>query len=186
MEDTRIVDLYWARSEKAIEETSAKYGNYCYSIAFNILANAEDADESVNDTYFKTWNSIPPTRPKILSAFLGKITRNLAFNRYRMENADKRGGGDIPLILDELSELVSGQDDVEGAIELSELKAAINAFLKGLSQDKRNIFIRRYWYGDTIAAIAADSHATESAVKMTLSRTRDELKTFLEKEGIAL
>ena len=183
VEDEKIIELYWERDREAISETDKKYGAYCMTVAKNILKSSEDAEECVNDTYFKTWNSIPPTRPKILSAFLGKITRNLAFNRYRMENADKRGGGDIPLILDELSELVSGQDDVEGAIELSELKAAINAFLKGLSQDKRNIFIRRYWYCDSVKEISARYGMTESAVSMSLMRLRKRLRGFLTERG---
>ena len=111
MDDAQIVQLYWDRNEQAIHATSDKYGNYCTSIAKNILGNQEDAEECVNDTYLNAWNAMPPHRPSILSAFLGKITRNLSFNRYKHNTADKRGGGEIPAVLEELSDLVSGKDD---------------------------------------------------------------------------
>ena len=137
MEDEKIIELYWGRDREAIAETNKKYGAYCMTVANNILQNREDSEECVNDTYFKVWNAIPPTRPKIFSAFLGKITRNLAFNRYRRDTAEKRGGGEMPLILDELSELVSGKDDVENAVELGELKADLNMFLKQFEQMKK-------------------------------------------------
>ncbi|MBQ8831542.1 MAG: sigma-70 family RNA polymerase sigma factor [Oscillospiraceae bacterium] len=183
MEDEKIIELYWGRDREAISETDKKYGSYCMTVANNILHSTRDAEECVNDTYFKTWNSIPPTRPKILSAFLGKITRNLAFNRYRMENAEKRGGGELPLILDELAELVSGEDDVESAVELSELKNTLNAFLKGLSQDKRSIFLRRYWYCDSVKEIAERYAMSEAAVSMNLVRLRKRLRGFLMERG---
>ena len=183
MEDEKIIELYWSRDREAITETDKKYGSYCMAVANNILHITQDAEECVNDTYFKMWNSIPPTRPKILSAFLGKITRNLAFNRYRMENAEKRGGGEMPLILDEISEFVSGNDDVENAVELGELKNVLNAFLKGLSPDKRNIFLRRYWYCDSVKEIAERYAMSEAAVSMNLMRLRKRLRMFLTERG---
>ena len=106
MDDEKIVQLYWNRDEQAIPATAQKYGNYCTSIAKNIIGNLEDAEECVNDTYLNAWNSMPPHRPGVLSTFLGKIVRNLSFNRYKYNTADKRGGGELPLVLDELSDLV--------------------------------------------------------------------------------
>ena len=183
MEDEKIIELYWGRDRDAITETEKKYGGFCFAIAKNILQCREDAEECVNDTYFKTWNSIPYARPKLLSAFLGKITRNIAFSRYRSENADKRGGGEIMLVLDELSEIVSGENNVEKAFELSELTGAINAFLNGLSAEKRGIFVRRYWHCDSIKVIAERYKMTEPSVAMSLMRLRSKLKVFLTERG---
>lgn len=121
MEDREIVNLYWERNSNAIKETASKYGGYCKAIAKNILGNNEDAEECVNDTYLNTWNSIPPNRPNVLSTYLGKITRNLSFDRFRHRHADKRGGGEIELVLDELGECVSGADSVEQEVEKKEL-----------------------------------------------------------------
>ena len=145
MEDREIVNLYWERNSNAIKETASKYGGYCKAIAKNILGNNEDAEECVNDTYLNTWNSIPPNRPNVLSTYLGKITRNLSFDRFRQRHADKRGGGEIELVLDELGECVSGADSVEQKVEKKELIRAINSFLDTLSQEKCNIFLCRYW-----------------------------------------
>ena len=136
MDDKDIINLFFERNEMAIEATSNKYGGYCTYIAKNILKSEEDAKECVNDTYLNTWNAIPPTRPSIFSAFLGKITRNLAFNRYRRSHAEKRGGGEIALVLDELAECVSGSENVEQDIERQELIDAINSFLKTLETKK--------------------------------------------------
>lgn len=141
MEDREIVNLYWERNSNAIKETASKYGGYCKAIAKNILGNNEDAEECVNDTYLNTWNSIPPNRPNVLSTYLGKITRNLSFDRFRQRHADKRGGGEIELVLDELGECVSGADSVEQKVEKKELIRAINSFLDTLSQEKCNIFL---------------------------------------------
>lgn len=183
MEDTRIVDLYWARSEKAIEETSAKYGNYCYSIAFNILANAEDADESVNDTYFNAWNSMPPHRPAILSTFLGKITRRVSIDKWRGQTADKRGNGEITLVLDELSDCIPSRQDVEHEIEAAELAKVINDFVVSLPPMERRIFICRYWYFDQVSAISRQFGCSQSKVKMILHRQRKKLLAHLEREA---
>ena len=184
MEDKRIVDLYWERDEQALTETRQAYHRYLTRIARNILPTEQDTEECVNDVYLRAWNAIPPHRPARLSTFLGKIARRVALDRYAALTAEKRGGGTHAQVLEEWRDcLPCGEGDPSDDLAVRD---ALNRFLRQLPADKRRTFIRRYWYGDTIAAIAADSHATESAVKMTLSRTRDELKTFLEKEGIAL
>lgn len=186
MDDAKIVQLYFDRNEQAIPATADKYGNYCKSIANNILGNHQDAEECVNDTYLSTWNSIPPTIPIILSAFLGKITRNLAFNKYRHNHVIKRGNGEITVVLDELAECVSGLDDVEQEIDRRELVATINSFLETLPSKKRNIFICRYWYSDSISSIARRYEMTESNVSVTLNRLRSKLKEYLSERGYVL
>ena len=186
MDDAKIVQMYFDRNEQAIPATADKYGNYCISIANNILGNHEDAEECVNDTYLNTWNAIPPHRPKMLSTFLGKIVRNLAFNRYKHNTADKRGGGEITAVLDELAGCVSGNDNVEQAYEHKELVAAINDFLGTLPAEKRNIFVCRYWYTDSISDIAARFDMTYSAVSMMLNRLRTKLHNYLTERGYEL
>ena len=186
MEDTKIVQLYFDRDERAIQETANKYGNYCTSIAINILGNREDSEECVNDTYLNTWNTIPPHRPTLLSAFLGKIVRNIAFNRYKHNNTDKRGGGELPIVLDELSECVSGDEDVTKAYEYKELVSDINDFLATLPEKKRNIFVCRYWYTDSISDIATRCGMASAAVSMTLSRLRTQLHNHLIERGYDL
>jgi RNA polymerase sigma-70 factor (ECF subfamily) len=186
MNDAEIVLLYWERNEQAIPATAEKYENYCTTIARNILGNREDAEECVNDTYLNAWNAMPPHRPAILATFLGKITRNLSLNRFRHNTADKRGGGPLPAVLDELSELVSGGDDVEQAFQTGELVKAIDAFLDTLSPEKRCIFVRRYWYTDSISDIAVRFGMKDGAVTMTLSRLRKKLHSYLEERGFEL
>ncbi len=186
MEDFKIVQLYWERDQSAITETAAKYGNYCTSIARNILGNRKDAEECVQDTYMNAWNSMPPHKPNVLSAFLGKITRNLSFDRYKYNNADKRGGNEISAVLDELSECVSGKNNVEQEIEYKELVKAIDTFLATLSSEKRSIFVCRYWYTDSIAEIAKQFHMRENTVSMTLSRIRANLQKYLRERGYEL
>lgn len=183
MEDREIVELYWARNQRAIPETAKKYGSYCTTIAKNILGSNEDAEECVNDTYLGAWNAMPPHRPGTLSTFLGKITRNLSLARYRRSTAEKRGGGELPAVFDELSEAVSGRDDVEGEVDRQELIRAINEFLKTLSPEKRRIFLCRYWYTDSISDIARRCNMSEGAVTMTLSRLRAKLKVHLRERG---
>ena len=184
MEDKRIVELYFQRDEQALTETRQKYSRYLHRVAHNVLQNAQDAEECVNDTYLRAWNSIPPHQPSRLSVFLGKITRRLALDRYAALTADKRGGGTTADILEEWRDaLPHTEGDPTDDMAVRE---TLSRFLRQLPADKRRTFIRRYWYGDTITAIATDSHSTESRIKMMLSRTREELKTFLEKEGIAL
>ncbi len=186
MDDATIVQLYWSRDEQAIPTTADKYGSYCNSIAKNILGNHEDAEECVNDTYLQAWNSMPPHKPSILSTFLGKITRNLSLNRYKYKTADKRGGGELPAVLDELSDLVSGNDGVEQALNTKELINAIDAFLDIIPPKKRSIFICRYWYTDSISEIAALHGMTEGAVTMTLNRLRLKLHHYLLERGFEL
>ena len=186
MDEKQIIDLYWARSESAIAETAKKYGKFCHSIAYNILASHEDSDECVNDTYLKAWNAIPPRRPNKLSAFLGKITRNLALKRYDMYTAEKRGGGQVPLAWEELAECIPDTDSVEQMVDDRILADKINVFLSRLPAEARMIFLRRYWNLSTVKEIAAVYGISESKVKMSLLRTRRKLRSFLEQEGIEL
>ena len=186
MDDEKIVQLYWDRNEQAITATADKYGSYCASIAKNILNNKEDAEECVNDTFINAWNSMPPHRPSILSAFLGKITRNLSLNRYKYNTADKRGGGEVALVLDEIAELVSGTDSVEQKIHHKELLKAIDAFLDRLPPNKRSIFVCRYWYYDSISDIASRFGVTENNVSVTLNRLRLKLRNDLLERGFEL
>ena len=143
MQDNQIVDLYWARNEQAIDATAKKYGRYCYRIAFNILNNREDADESVNDTYMGAWKSMPPHRPSVLSTFLGKLTRRISLNKWRNQNRNKRGGGEVMLALDELSECIPSQQNPERELEMKELALAINHFIGALQPTERDIFVTR-------------------------------------------
>ena len=184
MDDQAILDLYFIRSENAISETAVKYGGYCYSIAYNILVNKEDAEESVSDTWLTAWRTIPPRRPSALSVFLGKITRNGAISRWRERNADKRGGGEIALALEELSECVADPNTVEKAYDHRETVLACNRFLGILPETERNVFLRRYWCVDTVADIAASFGFSEGKVKSMLHRTRQKLRKQLEKEGL--
>ena len=186
MEDREIVNLYWERNASAIKETASKYGRYCKAIAKNILGNNEDADECVNDTYLNAWNSIPPSRPHDLSTYLGKITRNLSFDRFRHRHADKRGGGEIELVLEELGECVSGTDSVEQEVEKKELVRIINSFLDTLSQEKCRIFLCRYWYALPVSEIAVRFGMSEGNVSVTLHRIRSKLKTYLKERGYDL
>lgn len=186
MDDSHIIGLYWERNQSAILATAEQYGGYCTSIARNILENEEDAEECVNDTWLGAWNSMPPHRPGMLSTFLGKITRNLSFNRRRRSGAEKRGGGELPLVLDELGECVSGRDSVEGEYDRKELLNAINEFLDGLSPEKRAVFVCRYWYADRVGDIAARQGMTENHVSVILTRLRRKLQEHLTKGGFEL
>ena len=184
MDDTTIVQLYWDRDERAIPATSGKYGNYCNSIAWNILGNREDAEECVNDTYLKAWGAIPTHRPTRLSTFLGKITRNLALNKWEYLNAEKRGSGQISFVLEELQECVPDVDNTEKIADDLALIEVLNHFLAGLPKEQRIIFLRRYWYLCSVKEIAANHSISESKVKMSLMRSRNALRNILEKEGI--
>ena len=186
MEDKEIIDLYWLRSETAIAQTARKYGRYCRSIAHNILHNAEDSEECVSDTYLKAWENIPPRRPKKLAVFLGKITRNLALDRYRFYTAEKRGGGQMPVALEELAACVPAGDETGRIIDQIVLVELLNRFLGELPVSQRKIFMRRYWYVSDIKEIARDYAMTESGVRMSLMRSRKQLKELLEKEGVML
>ena len=186
MEDETILDLYFAREEQAIAETGKKYGGYCRSIAFNILRSHEDTEECVSDTWLHTWNAIPPARPGCLRAFVGRITRNLSFDRCKYQQAAKRGGGALPLALDELGECIPSAQRVEYALEQKELAAAIDRFLRTLPEKDCNLFLRRYWYVDSISVIADRYGMKENTVKSILFRTREKLRKFLGEEGIAV
>lgn len=183
MDDARIVELYWARSEKAITETSNKYGKYCYAIAYKILFNAEDADESVNDAYWDAWNAMPPHRPSILSTFLGRITRQRSIDKWRRKNVGKRGGGEVALALDELNDCIASPYKVEQTIELRELSESMNHFLQKLSKMERDVFVSRYWFLAAVKEIADCFRIGESKTKTMLFRTRKKLRIHLEKEG---
>lgn len=186
MEDNKIIDLYWKRSESAIAETDKKYGRYCNTIAFNILHNREDAEECVNDTYFKVWGVIPTLRPLKFAAFIGRITRNLSLNKYEYYNAQKRGQGETQAVFEELQGCIAGSESVEDAIDDMLLTEKLNCFLERLPTVKRKVFMRRYWYLSSIKDIATDYQMSESKVKMLLLRTRNALKEYLEREGIVL
>lgn len=183
MDDNAIVELYFDRSERAISETKTKYGRMLLKIAFNILKNPSDAEECENDTYLKTWNAIPPTRPTVFPAFLSKITRNLSLDRYDKTHAQKRGSGEIPLLLDEMSECIPAEGDVMDRLNGEMLTQSINHFLSTLNPETRNIFMRRYWFGNSLQEIADMGGIGLSKVKMALSRSRKALKEILEKEG---
>lgn len=186
MEDNGIIHLYWDRNEQAIRATSEKYGHYCKSIAKNILNSEEDAEECANDTWLNAWNAMPEHWPEQLSVFLGKITRNLAFNRYHYNRAEKRGGGEITLVLDELADCVSGVDGTEQIFDRQELGKAVNLFVRSLSGKKRNIFVRRYWYADSVSEIAKDYGMTRGAVSKALERTRKQLRIYLTERGFEI
>ena len=181
MEDQLIIDLFFQRSEQAIEETDKKYGGYCYSIAYNILSNREDSEESVSDTYLAAWNTIPPRRPNFLNAFLAKMTRHISIDRWRKRSAKKRGGGEIVLALEELEDCVDGHN-VETELAKKEL-TRINAFLSSLPETERNVFLCRYWYLDSIQTISEVSGFSQSKVTSMLHRLRGKLRKKLSEEG---
>lgn len=184
MEDHQITQLFWQRNEAAIGAARDKYGAYCRSIALAVLGDHEDALECENDTYLAAWNSIPPNKPQSLSAYLGKLTRRIALNRLRSYQAVKRGGGQAEIPLQELGDAIALTDDVVQRMEQRELAAHISKFLRGQSDHARRVFIRRYWYCDSVREIAKSFGFSESKVKMILLRTRNQLKEFLVKEGI--
>ena len=184
MDDAKIVDLYWARSERALEETGKKYGSYCRTISYNILADASDAEECVNDTWMKAWNSMPTDRPRRLATYLGKMTRWLSLSRLREKNSLKRGGGELPLVLDELAEALDSGSDTQRELELRELERALRRLIEALGRDERDVFLSRYWYMAPIAEIAEKYGLTESNVKTMLHRTRKKLMKRLKEEGL--
>ena len=145
MDDSAIIDLYWARDEKALEQTDLKYGKLCRTVAYNILRSREDTEECVNDTWLRAWNAMPPNRPGVLSAFLSRITRNLALDTYKASKANKRGGGQLPIALDELGDCISGLQGVEQEMAYRDLVALLDDFLRRLPEKECCIFLRRYW-----------------------------------------
>ena len=183
MEDKEIISLYWKRDERAVSETSEKYGAYCYAIACNILSSPEDAEESVNDTWVGAWESMPPHKPDALSAFLGKIARRISLKRWRNRSAAKRGGGVVELALEELNESIPSGKTAEDALTERELPRLIDAFLDALPDVEQRVFVCRYWYLDSIADIAKRFGFTQSKIKSMLYRTRRKLRDYLRKEG---
>ncbi|MHB1485332.1 MAG: RNA polymerase sigma factor [Saccharofermentanales bacterium] len=183
MDDKKIIELYWERSETAIVETQVKYGRLFKHIAIHILYNNEDADECVNDTYLGAWNAIPPARPDPLSTFLCKITRNLALKKYEYNTAQKRNPHAV-LPLSELENYISGTDYVEN--DSGHFEKVVSDFLRTLDYECRNVFIRRYWFCDSISDISERFHISESKAMSMLFRTRNKLKRYLKEEGISI
>lgn len=181
MEDQQIIDLYFARSETAIAETERKYGNYCRTIAGNILRDESDSEECVSDTWLRAWNAMPPQCPARLGAFLGRITRNLALDRWRLAGAQSRGGG---AVCEELSDCLTAGDPTQTLVDRVVLTQVLDRFLAGLPPKKRRLFLRRYWYFSTVEELSRDFGMSQSNVKMTLLRLRRELKELLIQEGI--
>ena len=179
MQDHEIIDLYFARDERAILNTEQKYGSYCKTIAMNILHDDSDSDECVNDTYLAAWNSIPPQKPERLSAYLARLTRNISLNRYKSRTTERRGGGEFALSLDELDDCVADTD--KSAEELGQL---ISDFLHGEKKETRQVFIRRYFYGDSIEDISKRFTFSESKIKSMLHRTRLALRDYLTQNGV--
>ena len=185
MEDSKIIELYFARSEDAIAETDRKYGKLCRYVAMNILHNNEDSEECVNDTYFGTWNAIPPQKPKRFSAFISRITRNLALKKYEYVSAAKRNP-EVLVSLTELEDCVSGQDYVEVELENKRIEKVISNFLWQQDIKKRTVFIRRYWYFEPIDSICKHCGISQSKATSMLYHTRQKLRQYLESEGIEL
>lgn len=185
MDDNRIIELYWERKEEAIKETSLKYGGLCTHVAKNILLNREDSEECVSDTYFAVWNAIPNERPNKFSAFISRITRNLALKKYEYISAAKRNPAAV-MSFEELGDCVSGTENVESEIESVHIESTIDKFLWRQGEEKRNVFIRRYWYFDSIETICHSTGFTASKVKSMLYEMRQKLRAYLESEGIEL
>lgn len=185
MDDYKIIELYYAREEQAITETDTKYGPFCRTIALNILSVREDAEECVNDTWHAAWTRMPPDLPKSLKAFLGRITRNLSISRFRMNRAKKRYDG-MEVLLSELDDCVPDVRGVEETVDEHRLSALISDWLDSLNVEDCTLFVRRYWYGDSVKSMADKWNCTPNKMAQRMLRLRRELKTFLEKEGVAL
>ena len=183
MEDTEIIELYWRRDPDAIAESRSKYGAYCFTIARNLLADSRDAEECLNDTFLGAWNAIPPHRPGILRLFLARITRNLAFNQYLKATARKRGSGELPLVLNELDQCISGGTDPEQAVEAAQLEQCIRNFVRQLKDRERLLFVRRYFFAEAVSAIASDTGLSPNHVSVILRRIRERLRQHLIREG---
>ena len=188
MEDSKILDLFFERCEEALNETRTKYGRRLFRQAMNILGNIQDAEECVSDTMLRAWEAIPPSRPAAFGAFLAKITRNLSINKWKAQRAVRRGGTDTELLLSELGECVSARsiDTPEEAYESQLVTEAINNWLSSTAQAVRVIFVRRYFYGESIRSICESFNMSESKVKSILFRARQKLGAYLEKEGVSL
>lgn len=186
MEDGKIIDLYWARSQQAIVESQAKYGSYCHTIARRILEQEEDAEECVNDTWLRAWNAMPPQRPGFLSAFFGKLIRNLSLDRWRRARAAKRGGSQVEIALHELEDCLPDRHAPDEALEARETAAIISAFLRRQTENDRKLFIRRYFHLEPLSQLEAEFSMTEGQIKSKLHRLRKKLKAELEREGVAV
>lgn len=185
MEDMQIIELYWRRDEQAISETDRKYGAFCHRIAMNILSCFQDSEECVSDAYGKTWDTIPPTRPDSLRAYLGRIVRNLSLSRYRARHAQKRFSG-MEVLLSELEDCVPVPDSVQRTADARELSELIGRWLLSRSGEDRAIFIRRYWNGESVKDLAGEAGMAPNAMTKRLLRLRESLRSFLEGEGIAV
>lgn len=183
MEDAAIIELFWHRDETAIQELSNKYSGYCYKIAWNLLKNHEDAEECLNDTWFAAWSYMPPKRPAVLSAFIGRITRGLAIDCFRKKQAAKRVDGHIADVCGEMDELSFSYTVDEGLAE-KELVKTIENFLRKLPDADRDIFIRRYWYLDSIKDIAKRHGVSQGCIKTSLCRNRKKLYRILKREAV--
>ena len=183
MEDIEIIELYQKRSEEAIVQSDKKYGAYCFTVAYNILSDNEDSSECVNDTWLHTWNVIPPECPKKLKMFFAAITRNLSIDRLKNRSAQKRGNGELTVVLDELEECISDGKDVEEQYDAGLLTQVIENFLREISKRDRQIFVRRYFFTESAAIIAKRYGIKENAVYVSLHRTRQKLHKRLKKEG---
>ena len=184
MEDYQIVDLYWARSEDAIGETSRKYGSMLNRISYSLLSSSEDAEECVNDTYLEAWNRIPEDRPIYLGAYLSRIIRCLSVDRFRASHRQKRGG--LETVTEELTECVPDKVTPQSELENGNLRQALNHFLSQLTEEQRRVFVRRYFYSESVSQIASRMGWSASRVKTTLFRLRERLRVQLEQEGISL
>ncbi len=180
MEDSGIIELFFDRDEQAISRSIEKYGSYLHTIAKNILGSKEDAEECVNETWLAAWNNIPPERPGCLRAYFAKITRNIATNMYRRNNSKKRGGGQIGVVFEELSECISDNMSAEDEIENKELVLYINRFLDSLTERDRVMFVRRYFFADDIGEISVRFGVRDNYIRAVLSKTRRKLKKYLE------
>lgn len=183
MDDDKIVELFWQRSERALKECSRKFGNYCLSIAGRILSDREAAEECLNDTWLRAWNAMPPSRPRVLSVFLGKITRRLSLTRLERQRAKKRGGGAYEAALEELSECVASAESAEQSYDENTLAELLRGFLAEQSEENRRVFLMRYWYFVPLRTIGTQCSLSESAVKARLFRMRAQLRELLTKEG---
>ena len=186
MTDEKIIQMFWDRREEAIKETEKRYGAYCFKVAQSVLQSREDSEECLNDALLQAWNMIPPTRPAHLKLFLAKIVRNLAISKYRSKYAKKRGQGEVAIVLDELEECIAGQSDVEAYFEISELQKSVNEFVRGLPERDGNIFIARYFYMYSTKEIARKFHVSENNIRVMLSRMRERLRNWLQKEGYVI
>ena len=183
MHDTEIIEMYWNRDERAIAESDVHYGAYCRRIAVNILSSREDAEECVNDTWHRTWESIPPQWPVSLAAYFGRIIRNLSISRYRANRAKKRFDG-MESLLSELDDCIPSRESVTQAVERKLLAEIIDRWLAGLGADDRVLFLRRYWFGDAVNALAKECGVTQNKMAQRMMRLRKDLKQILEREGI--